>query len=63
MASALALAPLVAPSISLSALTGTGAGVAVRIEPLPLRGRAAGLVVLAAGGWPPSSSLARGGVL
>ena len=49
VASAWALAPLVAPSISLASLTGSGAGVAVRIEPLPLAACAAGLVLLAAG--------------
>ena len=49
VASAWALAPLVAPSISLASLTGSGAGVPVRIEPLPLAACAAGLVLLAAG--------------
>ncbi len=49
VASAWALAPLVAPSISLAPLTGSGAGVPVRIEPLPLAACAAGLVLLAAG--------------
>ncbi len=49
VASAWALGPLIAPSISLSALTGSGAGVPVRIEPLPLAACAAGLVLLAGG--------------
>ena len=49
VASAWVLAPLIAPSISLSALTGSGAGVPVQIEPLPLAACAAGLVLLAAG--------------
>jgi putative ABC transport system permease protein len=49
VASAWALAPLVAPSISLASLTGSGAGVPVRIEPLPLAACAGGLVLLAAG--------------
>ena len=49
VASAWVLGPLIAPSISLSALTGSGAGVPVQIEPLPLAACAAGLVLLAAG--------------
>jgi putative ABC transport system permease protein len=59
VASAWALAPLVAPSISLASLTGSGAGVPVRIEPLPLAACAAGLVLLAAGVLAAQFALAR----
>jgi putative ABC transport system permease protein len=48
VASAWALAPLVGPAINLSAFTGTGAGVPVRTEPVPLAACAAGLVLLSA---------------
>jgi hypothetical protein len=47
--SAYALAPLIAPSISLSALSGSGAPAAaagIRTEPLVLAAWAAGLIVL-----------------
>jgi putative ABC transport system permease protein len=44
---AVALAPLVGPSIDLSSFTGTGAGVPIRPEPVPLAVVLAGLVVLA----------------
>lgn len=44
---ALALAPLVGPSIDLSSFTGTGAGVPIRPEPAPLAAVLVGLVVLA----------------
>jgi putative ABC transport system permease protein len=46
-----ALAPLIAPSISLSAFSGPGAsaaGAGIRTEPLPLAACAAGLIVLSA---------------
>jgi putative ABC transport system permease protein len=46
-----ALAPLIAPSISLSAFSGTGAsaaGAGIRTEPLPLAACAVGLIVLSA---------------
>ena len=46
-----ALAPLIAPSISLSAFSGSGAsaaGAGIRTEPLPLAACAAGLIVLSA---------------
>jgi putative ABC transport system permease protein len=51
VASAYALAPLIAPSISLSALSGSGASAAaagIRTEPLVLAACAAGLIVLSA---------------
>jgi len=44
---AVVLAPLVGPSIDLSSFTGTGAGVPIRPEPVPLAAVLAGLVVLA----------------
>jgi putative ABC transport system permease protein len=44
---ALALAPLVGPSINLSAFTGSGAGVPIHPESVPLAAALAGLVVLA----------------
>jgi putative ABC transport system permease protein len=44
---AVALAPLVGPSINLSSFTGSGAGVPIRPEPAPLAAVLAGLVVLA----------------
>jgi putative ABC transport system permease protein len=50
-ASAYVLAPLIAPSISLSAFTGAGTsavGAGIRIEPLPLAACAAGLILLSA---------------
>jgi len=50
-ASAYVLAPLIAPSISLSAFTGSGtsaAGAGIRIEPLSLAACAAGLILLSA---------------
>jgi putative ABC transport system permease protein len=50
-ASAYVLAPLIAPSISVSAFTGSGtsaAGAPIRIEPLPLAACAAGLILLSA---------------
>jgi putative ABC transport system permease protein len=47
VASAWALALLVSPSIDLAPFTGTGAGVPVRVEPVPLVAAAGGLVVLA----------------
>jgi putative ABC transport system permease protein len=50
-ASAYVLAPLIAPSISLSAFTGSGtsaAGAGIRTEPLPLAACAAGLILLSA---------------
>jgi putative ABC transport system permease protein len=46
VASAWVLGPLIAPSISLSALTGSAGGTAVTTEPLPLVACAAGLIVL-----------------
>ena len=46
VASAWVLGPLIAPSISLSALTGSAGGTAITTEPLPLVGCAAGLIVL-----------------
>jgi len=51
VASAYALAPLIAPSISLSAFTGSGtsaAGAGIRTEPLPLAACATGLILLSA---------------
>jgi putative ABC transport system permease protein len=51
VASAYALAPLIAPSISLSAFAGSGAsgtGAGIRTEPLPLAACAAGLILLSA---------------
>jgi putative ABC transport system permease protein len=48
VASALVLGPLIAPSISLSAFTGSATGVAVRTEPAPLIACAAGLILVAA---------------
>jgi putative ABC transport system permease protein len=47
VASAWVLGPLIAPSISLSALTGSAGGTAIRTEPLPLVACAAGLIVVA----------------
>ena len=44
---ALALAPLIGPSINLSAFTGSGAGVPIHPESVPLAAALAGLVVLA----------------
>jgi putative ABC transport system permease protein len=44
---AVALAPLVGPSIDLSSFTGTGAGVPIRPEPAPLAAVLVGLVLLA----------------
>jgi putative ABC transport system permease protein len=46
VASALVLGPLVAPSISLSAFTGSTTSVAIRTEPVPLVACAAGLIVV-----------------
>jgi putative ABC transport system permease protein len=48
VASALVLGPLIAPSISLSAFTGSGSGVAITTEPAPLIMCAAGLILVAA---------------
>ena len=48
VASAWALTPLIAPSISLSAFTGSPAGAAISAEPVPLAASAAGLIVLSA---------------
>ena len=48
VATALALGPLIAPSISLSAFTGSDNGVAFRTEPVPLAACAAGLILVAA---------------
>jgi len=48
VASALVLGPLIAPSISLSAFTGSDNGVAFRTEPAPLVACAAGLILVAA---------------
>ncbi len=45
--SAWVLGPLIAPSISLSAFTGSAGGTSIRTEPLPLVACAAGLVLLA----------------
>jgi putative ABC transport system permease protein len=47
LACAYALAPLIGPSIDLSAFTGAGASVPVRAQPVPLLIAAAGLVLLA----------------
>lgn len=48
VASAWALTPLIAPSISLSAFTGSPAGAAINAEPAPLAASAAGLILLSA---------------
>jgi len=48
VASALVLGPLIAPSISLAAFTGSAAGVAIRTEPVPLVACAVGLILVAA---------------
>ena len=48
VASTYALEPLIAPSISLSAFTGSGAGAAIRTELLPVAASAAGLILLSA---------------
>jgi hypothetical protein len=47
VASAWALAVLVSPAINLAAFTGTGAGVPILVEPVPLVAAAGGLVALA----------------
>jgi putative ABC transport system permease protein len=47
VASAAVLGPLIAPSISLSAFTGSASGVPFRTEPLPLVAGAAGLILVA----------------
>jgi hypothetical protein len=48
VASAWALTPLIAPSISLSAFTGSPAGSAISAEPVPLAASAAGLILISA---------------
>jgi putative ABC transport system permease protein len=48
VASTYALAPLIAPSISLSAFTGSATGAAIRTELLPLAASAGGLILLSA---------------
>jgi putative ABC transport system permease protein len=48
VACALVLGPLIAPSISLEAFTGSGSGVAITTEPAPLIACAAGLILVAA---------------
>jgi putative ABC transport system permease protein len=47
VASAWVLGPLIAPSISLSAFTGSASGVAFKAEPLPLVACATGLILVA----------------
>jgi putative ABC transport system permease protein len=59
VASALVLGPLIAPSISLSAFTGSGSGVAITTEPAPLIACAAGLIVVAAAALAAQSLIAR----
>jgi putative ABC transport system permease protein len=47
VASAWVLGPLIAPSISLSAFTGSASGVVIKTEPVPLVACAAGLILVA----------------